>query len=88
MPLLISSKYIQVLKFAVSNLTCTWYVSLWHDMLDWAWYVNIHETYECLKNMLDNVVSLITCVSINHQNQLEQMLNGVMFDVRIARSAS
>jgi hypothetical protein len=27
------------------------------------------------KDMLDNVVSLITCVSMNHQNQLEQMTN-------------
>jgi hypothetical protein len=25
--------------------------------------------------MLDNVVSLIACVSMNHQNQLEQMAN-------------
>jgi hypothetical protein len=25
------------------------------------------------KDMLDNVVSPITCVSMNHQNQLEQM---------------
>jgi hypothetical protein len=25
------------------------------------------------------VVSLITCVSMNHQNQLEQMANGAMF---------
>jgi hypothetical protein len=31
------------------------------------------------KDMLDNVVSPITCVSINHQNQLEQMENGAMF---------
>jgi hypothetical protein len=31
------------------------------------------------KDMLDNVVSLITCVSMNHQNQLEQMANGAMF---------
>jgi hypothetical protein len=31
------------------------------------------------KDMLDNVVSPITCVSMNHQNQLEQMANGVMF---------
>jgi hypothetical protein len=30
------------------------------------------------KNMLDNVVSLITCVSTNYQNQLEQMANGAM----------
>jgi hypothetical protein len=31
------------------------------------------------KDMLDNVVSPITCVSMNHQNQLEQMANGSMF---------
>jgi hypothetical protein len=31
------------------------------------------------KDMLDKVVSTITCVSMNHQNQLEQMTNGVMF---------
>jgi hypothetical protein len=31
------------------------------------------------KDMLDNVVSPITCVSMNHQNQLEQMANWVMF---------
>jgi hypothetical protein len=31
------------------------------------------------KDKLDNVVSLITCVSMNHQNQLEQMENGAMF---------
>jgi hypothetical protein len=31
------------------------------------------------KDMLDNVVSPITCVSMNHQNQLEQMANGAMF---------
>jgi hypothetical protein len=31
------------------------------------------------KDMLDNVVSPITCVSMNHQNQLEQMVNGAMF---------
>jgi wobble nucleotide-excising tRNase len=31
------------------------------------------------KDMLDNVVSPITCVSMNHQNQLEQMENGAMF---------
>jgi hypothetical protein len=29
--------------------------------------------------MLDNVVSPITCVSMNQQNQLEQMANGAMF---------
>jgi hypothetical protein len=31
------------------------------------------------KDMVDNVVSLIACVSMNHQNQLEQMANGYMF---------
>jgi hypothetical protein len=31
------------------------------------------------KDMLDDLVSLIICVSMNHQNQLEQMANGVMF---------
>jgi hypothetical protein len=31
------------------------------------------------KYMLDNVVSPITCVSMYHQNQLEQMANGAMF---------
>jgi hypothetical protein len=31
------------------------------------------------KDMLDNVVSPITCVSMNHENQLEQMANGAMF---------
>jgi hypothetical protein len=31
------------------------------------------------KDMLDNVVCPITCVSMNHQNQLEQMANGAMF---------
>jgi hypothetical protein len=31
------------------------------------------------KDMLDNVVSPITCVSMNHQNQLEQTANGAMF---------
>jgi hypothetical protein len=34
------------------------------------------------KDMLDNVVSPITCVSMNHQNQLEQMANGAMFATR------
>jgi hypothetical protein len=29
--------------------------------------------------MLDNVVSTITCVSMNHQNQLEQMAKEAMF---------
>jgi hypothetical protein len=31
------------------------------------------------KDMLDNKVSPITCVSMNHQNQLEKMANGAMF---------
>jgi hypothetical protein len=31
------------------------------------------------KDMLDNVVSPITCVSMNHQNQLEQTANEAMF---------
>jgi hypothetical protein len=31
------------------------------------------------KDMLDIVVSPIACVSMNHQNQLEQMENGAMF---------
>jgi hypothetical protein len=31
------------------------------------------------KDMLDNVVSPITCVIMNHQNQLDQMANGAMF---------
>jgi hypothetical protein len=31
------------------------------------------------KDMLDNIVSLIVCVSMIHQNQLQQMANGVMF---------
>jgi hypothetical protein len=33
------------------------------------------------KDMLDNEVSPITCVSINHQNQLEHMANGAMFAI-------
>jgi hypothetical protein len=32
------------------------------------------------KDILDNVVSPIACVSINHQNQLEQMANGAILD--------
>jgi hypothetical protein len=37
------------------------------------------------KHMLDNVVSPITCVSMNHQNQLEQMANRAIFaTVRLA----
>jgi hypothetical protein len=31
------------------------------------------------KDMLDNMVSPIVCVSMNHQNQLEQMENEAMF---------
>jgi hypothetical protein len=31
------------------------------------------------KDMLDNMVSPITCVSMKHQNLLEQMANGAMF---------
>jgi hypothetical protein len=34
------------------------------------------------KDMLDNMVSLITCVSMNHQNHLEQMANGAIFATR------
>jgi hypothetical protein len=34
------------------------------------------------KDMLDNVVSPIICVVMNHQNQLEQMANGAMFATR------
>jgi hypothetical protein len=30
------------------------------------------------KDMLDNMVSPITCVSMNHQNQLQQMTNKAM----------
>jgi hypothetical protein len=36
------------------------------------------------KDMLDNVVSHITCVSMNHLNQLEQMANGAMFATAIS----
>jgi hypothetical protein len=31
------------------------------------------------KDMLDIEVSLIACVNMNHQNQLEQIANGAMF---------
>jgi hypothetical protein len=58
-------------------------------MLAWAWYVNLcMVSYHVVtsmgprnayKDMLDNVVSLITCVSMNHQNHLEQMAKGAMF---------
>jgi hypothetical protein len=30
------------------------------------------------KDKLDNLVSPITCVSMNHQNQLKQIANGAM----------
>jgi hypothetical protein len=33
------------------------------------------------KDMLDDVISPITYVSMNHQNQLEQMANGAMFAI-------
>jgi hypothetical protein len=35
------------------------------------------------KVMLDNTVSLIVCVRMNHQNQLEQMANGTIFATNI-----
>jgi hypothetical protein len=35
------------------------------------------------KDMLDNVVSPITCVIMNHQYQLEQMANGAIFDTTV-----
>jgi hypothetical protein len=34
------------------------------------------------KDILENVVSTITCVSMNHQNQLEQMANEAMFTTK------
>jgi hypothetical protein len=37
------------------------------------------EPRNAYKDMLDNVVCPISCVSMNHQNQLEQMANGAMF---------
>jgi hypothetical protein len=40
------------------------------------------------KDMLDNVVSPITCVSMNHQNQLEQMANGAMFATKTQHKQS
>jgi uncharacterized protein YjaG (DUF416 family) len=58
-------------------------------MLAWAWYVNLcmvcqhvvtsMRPMNAYKDMLDNVVSPITCVNMNHQNQLEQMEKGAMF---------
>jgi hypothetical protein len=38
------------------------------------------------KDMLDNVVSPITCVSMNHKNQLEQMAKGAMFATTFNRT--
>jgi hypothetical protein len=40
---------------------------------------NIHGPRKAYKDMLDNEVSPITRVSMNHQNQLEQMANVAMF---------
>jgi hypothetical protein len=40
------------------------------------------------KDMLDNVVSPITCVNMNHQNQLEQMAKGAMFATQTHPSSS
>jgi hypothetical protein len=37
------------------------------------------------KDMLDNVVSPIACVDMNHQNQLEQMANEAMFTTASGR---
>jgi hypothetical protein len=37
------------------------------------------EPRNAYKDMLDNEVSPITCVSMNLQNQFEQMANGAMF---------
>jgi hypothetical protein len=36
------------------------------------------------KDMLDNFVSPITCVSMNHQNQLKQMANGAIFTTDVS----
>jgi hypothetical protein len=33
------------------------------------------------KDLLENVISPIACVSMNHQNQLEQMANEAMFAI-------
>jgi hypothetical protein len=55
--------------------------------LTYAWYVNLVISMgpkNAYKNMLDYVVSLITCVSMNHQNQLEQMATGAMFATAIS----
>jgi hypothetical protein len=40
------------------------------------------------KDMLDNEVSPITCVSMNHQNQLEQMVNEAMFATHSYRNTT
>jgi hypothetical protein len=60
------------------DLTCAWYVRLvvWHVNLGMICQLghdiltcgNIHGTRKAYKDMLDKVVSLITCVSMNHQN--------------------
>jgi hypothetical protein len=52
-----------------------------HDMLTCGISVGPRNAY---KDLLDNVVSPITCVSMNHQNQLEQMANGAMFATIVA----
>jgi hypothetical protein len=56
-------------------LAWAWYVNLWYDMLAWT-SMGPRNAY---KDMLDKVISLVACVNMNHQNQLEQMANGVMF---------
>jgi hypothetical protein len=41
-----------------------------HGMLTWAWYANLVISMgpkNAYKDMLDNVVSPITCVSMSHQ---------------------
>jgi hypothetical protein len=43
---------------------------------------NIMRPRNAYKDMLDNVVSPITCVSMNHENQLEQMANEAIFAIR------
>jgi hypothetical protein len=51
-----------------------------------TWVINIITSMgprNAYKDMLDNVVSLIACVSMNHQNQLEQMANGAMFATKM-----
>jgi hypothetical protein len=46
------------------------------------WYFASMGPRNVYKDMLENTVSPIACVSMNHQNQLEQMANGVMFATR------